>query len=635
MEFPTRETWAKQFAREEKRTDNAACKEGPLDGGGLGITCIVPTGCGGTTMCGWTCYLGEGWQRPDPFLLHLATHHERTYEAYTSSEKAKVCPKKREIVYLRDDDVGMCSFASGFVPQHAMKPFRVYATHDLVESLGLTSHMRVLRPPMLCVADLAAFHNVDYLSNLELHNALSWRWHPSVSRVPFSADCPPVEGIVEYGLQTASGSVMGAVLLNAREADICINWSGGMHHARCGDCSGFCYINDIVLGIVELLKQHDRVLYIDIDVHHGDGVEEAFYTTDRVFTLSLHKYGDLFFPGTGNAGDVGSGPGRYCSMNLCLFDGIDDAQYTQLFDHAVRKVVERFQPSVVLMQCGADSCAGDRVGVFNLSSLGHGHCVKTVRDLGLPLLVVGGGGYTVHNVAKLWAYETAILCGEPVPPSAIIPLDKLASTRWLHENVPMMCVPSDATMRPNIGVVPPRAMAKLREQIDTNAALIPPFRPEGVDNGVKKEAETSADAAERGDAVSADGVRIEVKNEEHDDCTTPFSPGECFVDQQSTCDASTKPAGHGGDVKHALLVDPAVDHSRSQSLEMGTASATEMPMMKSTSIDGQGCSADDGAVAIIVPHAATLPDEVPTQFEGTSMNTYYYSDDEVEEMCDP
>ncbi len=98
----------------------------------------------------------------------------------------------------------------------------------------------------------------------------------------------------EFCQISAGGSVGGAVKLNQKQADIAINWSGGLHHAKKGEASGFCYINDIVLAILELLKFHARVLYIDIDIHHGDGVEEAFYTTDRVMCFSLHKFGDFF-----------------------------------------------------------------------------------------------------------------------------------------------------------------------------------------------------------------------------------------------------------------------------------------------------------------------------------------------------
>lgn len=125
--------------------------------------------------------------------------------------------------------------------------------------------------------------------------------------------------------------IEGAARLNRGLCDIAINWAGGLHHAKKSEASGFCYVNDIVLGILELLRYYARVLYIDIDVHHGDGVEEAFYTTDRVMTVSFHKYGE-FFPGTGELKDVGVQKGKYYSVNVPLRDGIDDNSYQSTFE---------------------------------------------------------------------------------------------------------------------------------------------------------------------------------------------------------------------------------------------------------------------------------------------------------------
>lgn len=118
--------------------------------------------------------------------------------------------------------------------------------------------------------------------------------------------------------------------LNSGASDIAINWAGGLHHAKKREASGFCYVNDIVLGILELLRHFPRVLYIDIDCHHGDGVEEAFYTTDRVFTCSVHKQVN-FFPGTGDVHDRGYGPGRGYTANIPLMNGITDEQYKSVF----------------------------------------------------------------------------------------------------------------------------------------------------------------------------------------------------------------------------------------------------------------------------------------------------------------
>ncbi|CAG2063655.1 unnamed protein product [Timema podura] len=139
-------------------------------------------------------------------------------------------------------------------------------------------------------------------------------------------DCPVFDGLYEFCQLSSGGSVAAAVKLNKQSAEICINWGGGLHHAKKSEASGFCYVNDIVLGILELLKYHHRVLYIDIDVHHGDGVEEAFYTTDRVMTVSFHKYGE-YFPGTGDLRDIGAGKGKYYAVNIPLRDGMDDESY--------------------------------------------------------------------------------------------------------------------------------------------------------------------------------------------------------------------------------------------------------------------------------------------------------------------
>lgn len=186
------------------------------------------------------------------------------------------------------------------------------------------------------------------------------------------------------------------------------SWAGGQHHAKKREASGFCYINDIALAALELLRYHKRILYIDIDVHHGDSVEEFFFTTDRVLTCSFHKFGD-FFPGTGSIKDTGIGKGKNYAVNIPLKDGINDESYASVFQPVVRHLMEWYRPEAVLLQCGADSLAGDRLGRFNLSLKGHSDCVRFVKSFGLPVIAMGGGGYTIRNVARAWTYETSIL----------------------------------------------------------------------------------------------------------------------------------------------------------------------------------------------------------------------------------
>jgi histone deacetylase 1/2 len=180
-------------------------------------------------------------------------------------------------------------------------------------------------------------------------------------------------------------------------------------------------VNDIVLGILELLKFHQRVLYIDIDIHHGDGVEEAFYTTDRVMTVSFHRFGD-FFPGTGALRDVGIQNGRNYSINYPLLEGMDDLSYEHIFKPVMEKVMELYNPGAVVLQCGADSLTGDRLGNFNLTLKGHGKCVEYMKSFNKPLMLLGGGGYTIRNVARCWTNETALALGIQLP-DAIPPND--------------------------------------------------------------------------------------------------------------------------------------------------------------------------------------------------------------------
>jgi len=153
-----------------------------------------------------------------------------------------------------------------------------------------------------------------------------------------------------------------------------------LHHAKKAECSGFCYTNDIVLAILELLRYHPRVLYIDIDVHHGDGVEEAFYLSDRVMCVSFHRHGDGFFPQTGALTDSGAGAGKNHSLNFPMQDGMDDDNYQRLFASIIGAVMQNYKPTAIVLQCGADSLTGDKLGPFNLTLRGHGSWSDTATN---------------------------------------------------------------------------------------------------------------------------------------------------------------------------------------------------------------------------------------------------------------
>jgi len=316
----------------------------------------------------------------------------------------------RRVSYFYDAEVGNYHYGQG----HPMKPHRVRMTHNLVVNYGLYRRMEVFRPNHVSPTAMTRFHSDDYINFLRVITPDNMQdYIRQLQRFNVGEDCPVFDGLFEFCQLYTSGSIGGAVRLNDNQADAVINWAGGLHHAKKAEASGFCYVNDCVLAILELLKKHQRVLYIDIDIHHGDGVEEAFYCTNRVMTVSFHKFGE-YFPGTGDVLDVGYGEGKNCAINFPLNDGMDDESYKKIFRPVIGKVMEVFAPGAVVLQCGADSLSGDRLGCFNLSLKGHADCVEYVKSFNVPTLLLGGGGYTLRNVPRCWTYETAVMLGEDV-----------------------------------------------------------------------------------------------------------------------------------------------------------------------------------------------------------------------------
>ncbi|KAI8846436.1 histone deacetylase 1 [Chytridium lagenaria] len=305
---------------------------------------------------------------------------------------------KKKVSYYYHSDIGNYHYG----PQHPMKPQRIRMTHNLIVNYGLYKHLEINRPTAATVQEMTKFHSDDYVEFLKrvtpdnIEEVTKYQQKFNVGE-----DCPVFDGMFEF----CSLSAAGAMKLNRGDADIAINWGGGLHHAKKSEASGFCYINDIVLGILELLRVYSRVLYIDIDIHHGD---------DRVMTVSFHKYGE-YFPGTGDINDTGYGRGRNYSLNFPLKDGIDDESYRSIFCPVMQHVMNWYRPGVVVLQCGADSLAGDRLGCFNLSMKGHAMALEYMMKFDVPILLLGGGGYTIRNVARAWTYETAVSVGQELP----------------------------------------------------------------------------------------------------------------------------------------------------------------------------------------------------------------------------
>ncbi|SCV72039.1 BQ2448_4733 [Microbotryum intermedium] len=257
-------------------------------------------------------------------------------------------------------------------------------------------------------------------------------------------DCPVFDQLPDYVSLVAGASIRAARALRDDEADVAIAWTGGRHHGKRGVAAGFCYINDIVLAIQELRsppksrprpplhsppESYDeppprkpakisRVLYLDLDLHHGDGVESAFFTSPYVLTLSTHLHAPLFFPSTGSLDSHGPSTGNasYHALNLALEPGLSSSTLLRLFESSIDPIFRAFDPDAVVVQCGADGLQGDPCAEWNLSAYGMGEIVKkVVEGWGRKTLLMGGGGYDNANAARCWAYLTSVALGRPLP----------------------------------------------------------------------------------------------------------------------------------------------------------------------------------------------------------------------------
>ncbi|XP_040975058.1 histone deacetylase 8 isoform X10 [Aquila chrysaetos chrysaetos] len=198
------------------------------------------------------------------------------------------------------------------------------------DALPSSSLPRIVKPKVASMEEMASFHTDAYLQHLQKVSEEGDDDHPESVEYGLGYDCPATEGIFEYAAAVGGATITAAQCLLDGKCKVAINWPGGWHHAKKDEASGFCYLNDAVLGILRLRQKFDRVLYIDLDLHHGDGVEDAFSFTSKVMTVSLHKFSPGFFPGTGDVTDVGLGKGRYYSVNVPIQDGIQDEKYYQI-----------------------------------------------------------------------------------------------------------------------------------------------------------------------------------------------------------------------------------------------------------------------------------------------------------------
>jgi acetoin utilization protein AcuC len=221
-------------------------------------------------------------------------------------------------------------------PHHPFRISRLKLTHDLMAAYGLLhpENCLCLETRPATEEELLSFHGQGYLDALRLASKSSGL--TDLSRYNLGpGDNPVFPGLFEWSCLTAGATIQCAELLHEQKAQIAFNIAGGLHHARENAASGFCYVNDPVLGIVNLIKKGYRVAYVDLDAHHGDGVQWAFYRNNLVLTISFHQHGRTLFPGTGFVNELGEGDGYGYSLNVPLFPHTDDEIFVEAFTSLV------------------------------------------------------------------------------------------------------------------------------------------------------------------------------------------------------------------------------------------------------------------------------------------------------------
>jgi acetoin utilization protein AcuC len=299
-----------------------------------------------------------------------------------------------------------------YPPNHPFNTIRAKKTRDIADSMGLLAAPdRVEIPPE--PADrivLKKFHSARYLHALQ--NASKGKWdHEALNMGLGTSDCPVFKGMYEYALLAVGATLTGAQLILDAKAHVAFNPSGGYHHAHPERAAGFCYVNDVALACIVLAEQGKKVLYLDVDVHHGDGVAYAFYDRDDVMTISLHQNPRTLFPGTGFEDEIGTGKGRGYCVNIPLPIGTYDDAYLLAIKTVVLPLIRAFKPDVFVFELGADALAGDPLANLALTNNVYVDIINHLLAFDKPILMTGGGGYNIENTVRAWALAWSVLCG--------------------------------------------------------------------------------------------------------------------------------------------------------------------------------------------------------------------------------
>ncbi len=316
--------------------------------------------------------------------------------------------------------------------EHPLSPLRLELTIRLARELGVLDRLAVYAPTAADEAQLLTTHDADYLAAVRRAGT-----DPGFAGYGLGTnDDPTFAGMYEASALIAGGSALAATQVWTGQLEHAVNIAGGLHHAMRGFASGFCVFNDVVLAIRTLLAAGARrIAYVDVDVHHGDGVQAAFYDDPRVLTISLHQDPRTLFPGTGLATEVGVGAAVGTSVNVALPPGTDDSGWLRAFRAVVPGAVRAFAPDVLVTQCGCDTHHEDPLANLRLTVDGQRAAIAELHALAHEAangkwVALGGGGYgLVRCVPRTWTHLLAEASGAPIPPQTAVPPGWVAHLR--------------------------------------------------------------------------------------------------------------------------------------------------------------------------------------------------------------
>lgn len=315
-----------------------------------------------------------------------------------------------------------------FGPTHPMSPLRLDLTARLCEALGVfdVDGVEVVGADPASDDLLATIHDRDYIAAVKEASA-----DPESADTAYglgTEDDPAFIGMHEASARVVTGTVESCRAVWEGTTEHGVNFTGGLHHAMPAMASGFCIYNDIAIGIQWLLDHGvERVAYVDIDVHHGDGVEKIFWDDPRVLTISLHETGRALFPGTGWPTDIGGSGAQGAAVNIALPPGITDAGWLRAIHATVMPLVRSFKPQVLVTQHGCDTHAEDPLAHFAVTVDAQRSAADALHRLSHEVcqgkwVALGGGGYEVVDVVpRAWTHLTAIAAHAPIRTSVEVP----------------------------------------------------------------------------------------------------------------------------------------------------------------------------------------------------------------------